>query len=244
MNTVLYHNHIPRTSGTDILYELQRAAKSSNGAAKMYTPGILEFAFDREKTKNFNIISGHFASNPVREIDDVLTFMIVRNPVDQYISTAAYRCLTDGIEFTSEYLDRFIDGEFDIFGAFQGFSGCENPQSKFIAGKLVEFSYDDSGVDQSYVFIDEPLDISSAKSFIDNSIVGSLENRSLAIEKLNSFLLSRFGVKISANTQRTNTTVSPTFLVSDDQLKRMKKKLELDEEIYQYVKKIEKRQNA
>jgi hypothetical protein len=243
MKTVLYHNHVPRTSGTDILYELQRATKFSNGKATLYTPGILEFHYDKEKTKNFDVITGHFASNPIRENSNLITFSIVRSPFDQYISTAAYRFLTDGVEMTSNDLDRFIDGEFDIFGEFQGFSGCENPQSKFLAAKLVHMVDEELGRDM-YHFVDNPQSLSDVRSFIDDSIIGTLENRNLVIEKVNEVLLQKFNIKIKANTNRTNTTVPLKFTVSSAQRKKIVEKLELDEQVYQYVKTIEKRQYA
>ena len=239
MSTSIYHNHVPRTSGTDILYELQRAVKSSNGTVKLYVPGVLEFFYDKQKTESFDIITGHFASNPIRELDDLIVFSIIRNPFDQYISTASYRFLTDNVEMTPYDLDRFIDGEFDTFGAFQGFSGCDNPQSKFLAAKLVHM-LDESGSDL-YSFVDEPRCLDDVKPFIDNFIVGTLENRDLVIEKLNTVLSKKFGIMINANTNRTNTTVPLKFTISNLQKKKIADKLELDEEVYQYIKTIEKR---
>jgi hypothetical protein len=239
VSTSIYHNHVPRTSGTDILYELQRAVRDSHGAATLYVPGVLEFFYDKQKTESFDIITGHFASNPIRELDNVTIFSLVRNPFDQYISTAAYRFLTDNVEMTSHDLDRFIGGEFDTFGAFQGFSGCDNPQSKFLAAKLVHM-YDESGNDM-YSFVDEPRCLSDVRQFIDNCIVGTLENRNLVIERLNAVLLKKFGVKINTNTNRTNTTVPLKFTISASQKKKIAEKLELDEQVYEYVRAIEKK---
>ncbi len=240
MGTSIYHNHVPRTSGTDILYELQRAVRASHGAATLYVPGVLEFFYDKQKTESFDIITGHFASNPVRELDSVTVFSLVRNPFDQYISTAAYRFFTDNVEMTSHDLDRFIDGEFDTFGAFQGFSGCDSPQSKFLAAKLVHM-LDEKTDSDMYSFVDEPQCLDDVRPFIDNSIVGTLENRSLVIERLNAVLLKKFGIKINTNINRTNTTVPLKFTVSSSQKKKIAEKLELDEQVYEYVKTIEKR---
>jgi hypothetical protein len=234
---------VPRTSGTDILYELQRAVKLPTSTARLYVPGILEFMHDKEKTKSFNILTGHFASNPVRELENVVTFSIIRRPIDQYLSTAAYRFLTDNVEFTSKDLDRFIEGEFDVFGAFQGFSGCSNPQSKFLAAKLVKF-YDETDNREMYSFVDEPSSLEDVKKFIDSSIIGSLENRHIVIEKVNKVLLREFGTQIAANTRRTNTTMPISFTVSTVQKNKIMDRLQLDEEVYQYVKTIEKRENA
>lgn len=234
----VYHLHIPRTAGTNILYEVQRISRhhdSTKEKIKLYTPGVLEFIYDHERMKSYNFISGHFATNPILELKNPFVFTFVREPISQFISSAAYRCLGARSEFTSYELDRYISGEYDVFGEFQGFSGCDNPQSKFLSAKLVEFNIEEENR-HGITFVNEPSTFDDVKPFIDNMVCGTVDKRDLVLNRVNKVLMSQFGVEIPNNTNRINSTIAPSFTVSQSQINRMKLKLELDYEIYEYVK--------
>ena len=255
----VYHLHIPRTAGTNILYEVQRAARiaaeervndvnteywENYEHLRIYTPHIFEFMYDCAKTSTYNYISGHFAVNPVLELKDPVVFTFVREPVSQFISSAAYRCMTAREEFTSAGLDAYIDGHYDNYGVFQGFSGCDNPQSKFLAAKLVEFELDGIEGASGITFVSIPETLDDVKSYIDSMIIGTVDNRHLVLDRVNEVMRAQFGVEIGNNENHVNSSISLDFTVSNSQIKRIKKKLELDEEIYQYVKNLKTEKNT
>jgi hypothetical protein len=255
----IYNLHIPRTSGTNTLFALQREIARMPEANKnklnkhkepeyadlnMYTPDVLEFIYDHDKMKNYNYISGHFATNPIHEIDNLLTFSIVRNPVDQFVSTIAYRCMTARVPFTSHELDLYIDGMYKIWGEFEGFSGIDNPQSHFLSQKLAAFELEKSnrgnGSLKGMAFVGSPQSLADVRQFTDDMIISTLENRHIAIDKINVVLQKQFGITIENDTRKVNSTMKLRFEISKDQMKKMKAKLELDEEVYQHVKQQEK----
>lgn len=256
----IYHNHIPRTAGTNILYSLQRAQGRLREAflrgehhnedgryadLRMYNPDILEFMYDSDKMRDFNYISGHFATNPIHEIENVLAFSFVRNPVDQFVSTAAYRCLSARIDFTPEILDAYIAGHYQVWGEFEGFSGISNPQSHFLSSRFAKFELENSnradGSTVGMAFISSPKSLDDVRQFTDDMIIGTVENRHLVLEKINKVMRKQFGIEIPNDTRKINSNLTIRFEISPTQMKRMKEKLELDEEVYQHVKEREKK---
>lgn len=256
----IYNLHIPRTSGTNTLYAMQREnarmrevnQKRFNDGEEleyahlqMYTPDILEFMYDYEKMKNFNFISGHFAANPIHEIENLLTFTMVRNPVDQFVSTIAYRCMTARVPFTAYELDAYIDGHYRVWGEFEGFSGIDNPQSHFLSQKFAFFELENSnrkdGRTSGMAFISSPQSLADVRQFTDDMIISTVENRHIAIDKINAVLKKQFGITMENDKRKVNSNMKLNFEISKDQMKKMKAKLELDEEVYQHVKEREKK---
>jgi hypothetical protein len=211
----------------------------------MYTPDILEFIYDHHKMKNYNYISGHFATNPIHEISNLITFSMVRNPVDQFVSTIAHRCMIARIPFTSYELDAYIDGYYKIWGEFEGFSGIDNPQSHFLSQKFVSFETEDrssaSGYKSGMAFLSSPKSLADVRQFTDDMIIGTVENRHVVIDKINVILKKQFGITMENDKRKVNSNTQIRFEISKDQMKKMKAKLELDEEVYQHIKEREKK---
>jgi hypothetical protein len=242
----IYHLHIPRTSGTEILTEVQRAeaacaqhADNLNYFAKLkvYVPGEYEFIFPTEpETESYNFFTGHFAANPVQDLDNPIVFALMRDPVSQYLSTITYRCLRNGVVPTRELVDKHINSYFYSSDVHEPlFNGAPNAQSKFMVSRLVEVYDQHADVTRS-VFEDKELDINEVKDFVDNHIVGTLASRHLVIDRVNVSMLKQFGVKLNSNTTKVNTSQPIKFDLTDSQLKKIKEKTQVDEEIYQYIK--------
>ena len=256
----IYNLHIPRTSGTNTLYAMQRenarmreinknsgrnGEKLEYAHLNMYTPDILEFMYDHDKMAGRNFISGHFATNPIHEISNLLTFSLVRNPVDQYISTIAYRCMTARTPFTSRELDAYIEGKYKQWGEFEGFSGIDNPQSHFLSQKFATFELEKSnrkdGSTRGMAFIDSPRSLADVRQYTDDMIIGTVENRHIVIDKINVVLKKQFGITMENDKRKVNSNMQLRFEISAEQIKRIKAKLELDEEVYQHIKEREKK---
>jgi hypothetical protein len=242
----IYHLHIPRTSGTEILAEVQRAeaichqrASSQNDFAKLqvYVPGEYEFVLPPvSELEGYNFFSGHFAANPVQDLDSPVVFALMRDPVSQYLSTITYRCLCDGTTPTRDLVDKHIDNHFCSLDVHEPlFNGAPNAQSRFMVSRFIEV-YDPYVSTTRAVFEDNELDIDKVKDFVDNHIVGTLDNRGQAIDRVNVFMLKQFGVKLSSNAAKVNTSQPIQFDLTDSQLKKIKEKTQVDEEIYQYIK--------
>ena len=86
------------------------------------------------------------------------------------------------------------------------------------------------------VFEDNELDVDEVKNFVDNHIVGTVASRHLAIDRVNVFMLKQFGVKLNSNATKINTSQPIQFDLTDSQLKKIKEKTQVDEEVYQYIK--------
>lgn len=242
----IYHLHIPRTSGTEILRELQKAESvyakridSPNKYAKLkvYTPGEYEFVLPpASELKDYNFFSGHFAANPVQDLDNPIVFTLMRDPVSQYLSTITYRCLCDGVVPSREFVDKHIDNYFynsDVHEPL--FNGAPDAQSRFMVHRLIEVYDPYTGVTRS-VFEDKELSVHEVKDFVDSHIVGTLDSRDRVIDRVNVFMLKQFGVKLMSNAAKVNTSPAIEFDLTDVQLKKIKEKTQVDEEIYQYIK--------
>jgi hypothetical protein len=248
----IYHMHIPRTSGTDILREAQIAeakcavvAGNSLDRLSVYVPGDYEFIFPgKVERSGYNFFTGHFAANPLYELDNPIVFSIMRSPIDQYVSTITYQCMIRGERVTPEFVDRHIDNDFfsmDVHEPF--FSGAPNAQSRFMMSKIVEV-YDQYTDQVRAVYEQKELDIDDLKSFVSSHIVGSIIKRDRVIGRVNQVLFANCGVKLNINTEKENTSPSLTFKLSRRQLKKIREKTQIDEEVYQYIRTREEKNVA
>ena len=242
----IYHLHIPRTSGTEILRELERAEaicaqrvgdQDSLAKLQVYVPGEYEFILPPvSELENYNFFSGHFAANPVQDLSNPVVFALMRDPVSQYLSTITYRCLCDGVVPTRELVDKHINSSFYSSEIHEPlFNGAPNAQSRFMVSRFVEV-YDPYASTARAVFEDNELDVDEVKNFVDNHIVGTVASRHLAIDRVNVFMLKQFGVKLNSNATKINTSQPIQFDLTDSQLKKIKEKTQVDEEVYQYIK--------
>jgi|LakMenE18May11ns_1017448.scaffolds.fasta_scaffold9745406_1 hypothetical protein len=254
----LYFLHIPKTSGIKMQYELIDASSKSllKNKPKVYAQDAnrsqhkgdkFEFVFDPSIADSYDIICGHFARNPIAIVDDLITFSIIREPFEQYLSLAKYAAVQSGVNFTEEFLDSFLNNDDEFNTQFEGISGCNNPQSCFLFskiacienepyinsyGNLVEARY------QAF-FVEKPKSYSELNERLSKIIIGTLENRTFFVERINKLLFDLYGIKISNNDSVINETPKPTFRISKQHKSKIYSKIELDIELYNKIKETE-----
>ena len=254
----LYFLHIPKTSGIKMQYELIDASLGSlsKREIKVYAQdanrsehrgGKFEFVFDPSIADSYDIICGHFARNPIALVDDLITFSIIREPFEQYLSLAKYAAVQSGIDFTEEFLDSFLNNDDEFNTQFEGISGCDNPQSCFLFSKIAcienEPYFDSYGnlVEAKYqaFFVEKPKSYSELSKRLGKIIIGTLENRTFFVERINNILFDLYGIKISNNDSVINETPKPTFRISKQHKSKIYSKIEIDLELYEKIKETE-----
>lgn len=232
----LYFLHIPRTSGVKMQQQLVEASTNHNAInfPKVYCPSEFEFVFDASIAENYNIISGHFARNPIEALTSILTFTIIRDPIEQYISAAKYAVMLNGEKFTEESIFPFLTGECEIYSYFEGMSGCSNPQSCFISSKLSTLEYEQSGKEKT-VFVKKPESFRDVENCLSGMVVGTMEQRNQLIEKVNVLLRKMFNTSIKKDSSKVNSTPPLEFGIGKECMNLILDKTELDRELYAKV---------
>jgi len=242
INNKTYHLHVPRTSGTNILYELHKSIGSYVGENKpsIYKVGMFDFVHDKSKTEDSDIISGHFGLNPIYDYPGIDVFCLIRNPIEQFISTAAYFAMSGRHEFDHSFLDRFIDGEMLIDSRFEGMSGVENPQSAFISSKIADIDVHGNPPDwNNAIFINPPKSYSDVEQHLEGMIIGTLENRVEFIERVNSLLFKKHGIKIPNNIQKVNSSNRLEIEPTKSQIEKIWDLTQIDQELYAKIREKE-----
>lgn len=242
----LYFLHIPKTSGMKMQYDLVECAKNPNAinAPNVYLPGEFEFVFDPHIAESHNIICGHFGRNPIDTVDDIITFSMIREPFEQYLSLAKYAALQDGVKFDSDFLDLFLNNNNEINSRFEGMSGCENPQSCFLYSKVAciygQVGEDDLGnpiigITKNF-FVEKPQSYAQLSQKLGDVMIGITENRNQLVETVNKILIKQFNTSIKTDNSFINTTPKPSFRLNKKQVMGITDKIELDIELYAKVK--------
>jgi hypothetical protein len=245
-NKHLYFLHIPKTSGTKMQYDILAASQGIN-EVKVYIPGDFEFVFNPEIANSYNIICGHFARNPIDVISELTTFSMIREPFDQYVSLAKYAAIQSGIHFNEEFLDSFLSNDNEFNTQFEGMSGCENPQSCFLFSKIActehqpfTDSYGNSvALRNQTFFVEKPKSYSELSERLDGTIIGTVDNRALFVERINNILFSLYGIKMTNNDLVINSTPMPTFKINKKHKLKILDKIGLDIELYAKIRELE-----
>ncbi len=242
----LYFLHIPKTSGMKMQQDLVECAKNTNAinTPNVYLPGEFEFVFDPFIAKSHNIICGHFGRNPIDTVDNLITFSMIREPFEQYLSLAKYSALQNGVTFDSNFLDTFLNNNNEINSRFEGMSGCENPQSCFLYSKIAciegQVGVDDFGnpitdITRNF-FVEKPKSYTDLRERLEGIMIGTTENRNQFVESINKILMELFNISININSSVVNKTPTPSFSLNKKQIAAITNKIELDVELYSKVK--------
>lgn len=243
----LYHLHIPRTSGMGICHALWKTFYD-NGIVDVYSPNTHEshLMYDDEQMRDFPFISGHFAKNPIVYSDDGFdVFSIVRDPVEHFMSIAAYASVGTGMDMSNEYLDEFIYGNITPFGVNELFSNSGNIQSKmlfcriaFVDRSLVSLSNDDVRNEKNIVFIENDMPSEDEiKELIKSINLFSLANRLEAIGWLEENLKKSHGFSLDKSIYKTvNCSKKNEFKPDKSHIKEIKSRSEIDEYLYRLVR--------
>lgn len=217
-------------------HQLLDAANNPNSINQpnVYCPGDFEFIFNTDIGKTYNIISGHFARNPIETLPNVTTFTMVRDPVQQYISVAKYAAMFTDEEFTEEFMMPFLTGESEMYSYFEGMSGCPNPQSSFISSKLSTLEYDLNGKEKT-VFVKKPESFEDIRKHLSGMVIGVMEQRDEIVQKVNILLKKMFNISIREDDSIVNATPPVNFKISKECINLILDRTELDRELYAKV---------
>ncbi len=250
----LYFLHIPKTSGTKMHYDLVECAKNplAINSPNVYLPGDFEFVFDPKIAESHNIICGHFGRNPIDLIDNLISFSMVREPFEQYLSLAKYAALQQGGTFDENFLDEFLANNNEINSRFEGMSGCENPQSCFLYSKIAgiekqvgvdEFDNPIIDISKSF-FVEKPQSFSQLSQRLENIVIGLTEERGRLVDFINTILIRIFNTSIKTDNSFVNETPPLSFRLNKRQVMLITSKIELDIELYAKIKERPLWQNA
>jgi hypothetical protein len=238
----LYHLHIPRTSGFGIASALERTfSQQGHGLHKPTQEAI----FSEETYAHYPYISGHFAKNPiVNNVDDFEVFSIVRDPVEHYLSIAAYVSSSTDFEMSNEYMDEFMYGNITPFGVNELFSNSGNIQSKmlfcriaFVDKSLVSLMDDDVQNEKNIVFIENDMPNESGIKDLSGSMnLFSMQDRGMAIDWLRERVLKSHGLHLDESIHEiTNRSKKNGFKPDISHIREIKRRSEIDEYLYGLV---------
>jgi hypothetical protein len=251
----LYHLHIPRTSGTGILYAIHKSFymdREKKGLLQEINqvPEIFEFSYDHKKMADWPAISGHFAINPIIEnYGKIDTFSIVREPVDHFVSIAAYRALSSKKTFNHETLDEFLEGVHNQPFGCRLFSSHGNLQTHMLACRTVSISKilgidnEDNNIGlhrlEGIWFVEEDMPKSDEQliSKIEQIQLFELNDR----ENINKYLKYQFKTKFDVNfvgvaPEKTNSSIRNGITPTPEQKREILKRSHFDLVVYEYVR--------
>lgn len=231
---IFYHHHIPRTSGMFIRYPLTSLLTSKG--VKYLSVYQLE-QINKEEFYNVNYIFGHIGGYPIRLLDNVFEFGIVRNPIDRFLSTFNFFSKEVlSVHPTKEFLDEWLYS--DTYSLPHS-----NLQSKSITGTIDEDKWNKSNRTQrvldGWMFEDYSLDINKIKERIDSAYFCSLENNTLLLDKLSNIHEKEYNFTLYKRRNKINESEPLQFIPTKSQIDRIEELNQTDLELYEYVKTTE-----
>lgn len=233
----IYHLHIPRTSGVYI---------RNNVVPDLMSKGIEHFASNRTKIdvnqiSKSKFVIGHFGRMPLKYMDSPKVFCLLRDPVERYISYFKYNTgfITDQSR-AEENLDQWLHKE---QSKIQG-----NLQSKFLTGSTnidLFNSYigvsGDAFIDNIWHLENYSLDIDKIKESISNINIYTMENYDKFKFDFSEEVKKQFGFNAFKYNDKSNESPRIKVKIDESHKKIIKSLNEIDCEIYDYVRKTEKK---
>ena len=224
----LYFLHIPRTSGTYIVDNIESflvGAKSKNFGVKVF-------------------MSGHTGTNPYYQTKrPINTFSIVRNPYEQILSTASYAANGAGV-FDNDFLEKFLSGDYSTRVTNPLFNGTHNIQTKMLACRVVSLGgFVMTTVDQqpeNVTLLESDLQkYSSMEEIIGDKTILCFDNREYIEKWVSDTLYSMLGLRIGKFGYGTvNSSDRYGIDFSKEQKRHIRNTYELDFELYEYSKRL------
>jgi hypothetical protein len=193
----------------------------------------------------FPFISGHFARNPIVEsTDNFEVFSIVRDPVEHYVSIAAYISESAGLEMSNEYMNEFMYGNITPFGVNELFSNSGNIQSKMLFCRitLVDKSFvslrdGDVVNEKNMVFMESDMpNENDIKDLIGSMNLFALPERGMAIDWLGESVFKSHGFSLDKSIHDiTNRSKKNGFKPDISHIREIKRRSEIDEYLYGLV---------
>lgn len=240
----VYFLHIPRTSGTYI---------SNNVLPHLISAGIPHFVSNRtplyvDQVKNSQYVSGHFGTLPIELMDNPTVYSIVRDPVERYISYFKY---TTGLIRSKSEIYKKLDSW--LYG--DKVETNSNMQSKFLTGKInyeqfnkevvqnidLDHNLRISPVSNGWYLENYSLDFKDIKNNIDKINIYTLNNHDSFRKDFNEELKKQFNFTTFKYTDKHNESFNIGLDLTKKQLNRIEELNLIDMEMYEYVRKIEKK---
>jgi len=240
----VYFLHIPRTSGIYI---------SNNVLPHLISGGIPHFVSNRttintDHIKNCEYVSGHFGRLPIDLMENPIIYSIVRNPIERYISYFKY---TTGLIRSKSEIYKKLDAW--LYG--DKVEVNSNMQSKFLTGKMnyeqfnkdvvVNIDFDQnhraSPVANGWYMEDYSLNINDIIKAINEMNVYTLDNHNAFKKDFNNELKKQFNFTTFKYDDRHNQSHNIGLDLTKKQLKRIEELNLVDMEIYEYVRKNQKK---
>jgi hypothetical protein len=230
----IYHLHIPRTSGIYV---------KNFVVPYLITNGVPHFASNRsdidpDVIAKSKFVTGHFGITPIELMDSPSVFTILRDPVEQFMSYFRY---TTGIkmpeERVREKLNRWLYEE-DI---------QHNMQSKFLTGSINIDKFNsmhrehNASVESNWFIENWSLEVKDIKDSLARMNAYTMENREAFKNDLNEKLKEELGFSTFTHNYKMNSNMNTGVEFTQSDINRIKEINSIDQEIYEYVKSIEKR---
>lgn len=233
---MIYHLHIPRTSG---IYVKQ------NVLPHLISGGVPHFVSNRtnidiEKLKASKMIGGHFGTMPIQYMDNPDVFSVIRHPVDRFLSYFKYT--TGLIRMGDEAEKRLDDWLYGPQSLIQS-----NSQSKFLTGKINidrfnnNHKYLQDAVNNNWYLEDWSIDLDVVIENVDKFYCYSMENHDIFLEDLNKSLHKHFGFTAFKHRDKANLSPDIGIQLNQNQINRVLELNQVDLGVYEYVQKSKKR---
>jgi hypothetical protein len=246
---LIYHNHIPRTSGYIINKYI---GQQKNIKSLLIDPQAI---ISDENFLDKDYISGHIGQYPKKILKDVVSMSIIRDPYEQFISWFYFLWL-QGVEWNngeiiSSYYGTAQDFMYEYIYGGEYLDGLSNIQTKFVTGHIdidmwnkISEPIDKTKV--SWCLKDYRFNESAIDDAIKENLIYTIENRHVFKNKLesllsqkvdNNFIIEDLDAK-GHNTPRGHKYI---FNVPASWQKTVKSALEADYYLFGKIKELEKK---
>lgn len=240
----IFHNHIPRTSGEVINQSIARIDSIKSLIVK---PTDI---ISKDDFYNKDYICGHIGQYPQTFLDNVVSFSIVRDPYEQFISWFWLMFMQGIWHGRSNNNGSGYDYMDYVLNTPEYFNGMSNMQTKFLTGHIDidSWNFNIDPIDKTKndsCLVNYNFNQGDIDNAIKNNMVYSISNRKDLVDKINSIFLNNFNVKDAIKEIQIPGHAHPKnhkylFDIPDSWVKRIKDALEVDYYLYNKVLEQEK----
>jgi hypothetical protein len=256
----LYFLHIPKTAGQFITESIRIALEKNNIEDYFIYNGAF---VSEEKLKTCVYIGSHFGTYPIDIIPEIDTVTVLRDPVERSVSQFNFL-------YEQRYKDLYkeIDGylarlRFYLFED-ENVIGMRNYQARFLCNAVDSRRFQSEenfksvleesiapfalGFPNTWFVGNELTSLNLAKSKLDKMlIVGTSDNLDPVLEKINTWFLDNYNVKIEYFQYKFNsssitengveyTTEDCVAMLTEEEKNIIKQLNSIDQELYEYAK--------
>ena len=247
----LYYNHIPKTGGMYVIYNLENSfSKIDLDYKKYYIPDLQ--ATNIEDMSSSDLIQGHFGIEPHFYIPDLTTVVTIRNPITRLISNYS-------MSYTAVNSDTMKNFDEWLFNDDKAYLVKNNMQSRFLINSRSDKMIEECGpmgphtsTEDHIKYWESGFGIGSIKPDYDTSIsylnscelVMTTENLVNDINKFFNIINKKWGISLVNEDLRdpVRRSTNASKAIQNNLTERQKDKIislnEMDMAIWEYSKKI------